>query len=265
MEVSTLCVGCLRDIDLPGPGTPICVVPGFGGCPRIYRLLLQQLHDGADPKRRVICIRPLRHYRPYGSPLRLPRPIGMQAAHVLQVTADMGVDKMIVLGHSFGASVGTAMGILSPARVKRIIGVCPSGVSPDNWLSLLRRANRLWQAEMRHIAQLPDIAIRPAKAVQEALRNNIKANPLLLTDQWQAAQEFSTLAAVQQHGLDAYFVGGSYDILYPVKPLIATVKAQLGPERIIQSSISHLFTYKPDEVRTLEKALCNKKRDLLTL
>lgn len=105
-----------------GDGPPVLLLNGGGGCPNYLGPIAELL-----PGFRCLLPDPRGTGRSTGGPHDLAR----AAADLEAVREALGLERWLVLGHSWGADLGLAYALAHPARVTRLVSWAGTGLQND--------------------------------------------------------------------------------------------------------------------------------------
>lgn len=239
-------------VDLPGEGTPICVISGFGGGLHAYQRLLQALNQRGH---RVIWVPFLReggnHSRDEHASFSL---LALQAEHILATLRERGVKQMIVLGHSMGGAVGTVLADLAPDMVVRMVYVCSACLYPDTPWHLTWRMTKKLVADLRHARTLRGQEKAHWKLVKTEAVAYVRANLRRAIKEGWLLGNFQVLSLLHRLGVDAFFIAGAQDPLFLAHRQRAAL-AHAFDNHFVVINVHHDPQLRPSETTLLVETL----------
>jgi pimeloyl-ACP methyl ester carboxylesterase len=224
-------------VDLPGEGTPICVVRGYGGGPGGYGRLQQALNAGGN---RVISVGSLRKGGAYDPKHAQYGALALQAEHIAATLAKLDVQQVILLGHSMGGPVATIVASIMPQIVRRIVYVCSACIYADSPWSLgwrmagkirgdVARAKKLTGEDHSHWP------ITRAEAIAYA-RANL---PRAVQEGWTLGRFRTMLDMLRPLGIEPFFIAGEQDGLFDAERQRRIVQTAFGDQRFATIDCGH--------------------------
>lgn len=138
------------------------------------------------------------------------------ADFVAKGLAERGIERAVVLGHSFGGAVAIELALTSPARVAGLVLVSTGArlrVHPAI-LEAMRRAAEQGEPAVSHLPWLPEAD----RALVERVTAHLRAVPPASTfADWQAANAFDRMTELSRIAAPALVVAGTNDPLTPPK------------------------------------------------
>lgn len=142
------------------PGTPLLFLHGGpGGTDYLFKFFAVRVaHAGYRPVGLVQRGCP-------GSPSDGPFTVETSIDDFEAVRRHLGADRIAILGHSYGGFLGAAYASMHPARIERLVLICPAGARPG-WRAefdaeILRRLSPEDRAEFERLTQAAERAASP--------------------------------------------------------------------------------------------------------
>lgn len=247
--------------DGPADGYPLVLLHGFSGSGRWFDAFVPHLADTY----RVIRVDLLGHGRTGGPAADAPE----QARMVEGVLADLGLDRVTVLGHSFGADVAVELDE-SSTRVEALVVVCQA---PDYSDARLPRGNAIMTVPVLGTAlhrAAPVIMRAYAWAhrgeagyelVHQAIADNRALNPgtyrVVLRDRPRRMARRPLDAQVRAAGKPALVVLGGRDHFYGARSA-ARYEAAGATVEILPRSGHSPTTEAPDELAAVVRTFVGR-------